>query len=783
MLPTNLQKDAVNKLLTAYNNKIHKIVEFKAPTGSGKTLMATYFISQLLENNLDKKFIFVIATPSQAALPEAFANKINLYKNSLPYTNFSCEYIESPSSSKNTKVERTPSIRVETNKVYIFGKATFGKGRIYTEMEVVNNFIDEIISTNHELIYIRDEAHIGDIKNDGNEKEFEELIQSKASFIIKMTATPKFTYDSELIELKEKDLNDRSLNEGKYLLKSNSNIMITANIDEDDLFNNAISEFKAIKYEYLNNLYEEHNILIKPALLIQVSDEPTDHYQKKIFFNELEKIKATLNANNLSWVKYFGKNDTETSSLKKDFTLEEIARNDSDIDCIIFKVGPATGWDIPRACMLLQLRKVCSDKLTIQTLGRIKRNPMPNLVFNEITNKFYLYSNNPSNTKDINYYKYELKEPFLDEEFPIIEITNKSSINKSIFNENKNKEIKKFLVANKENIIRDLEELFDYDKENESFYFKKISSLVNNKFIYRRISNVFSLCYEFELLKNSKEKYYKYLSESINELYNDIYFKIDLELKGKRIKIKKVYLEYLLLNSFFPYFNKLVKLIFDSMEYCPKYRVKFVKYDPKAFKEIDYTKGFIEGYLDNEKYKNTYLFDTIKNDCINDKDIIILDSKPEEITYKYITEKILELATNNIKVKLWGKNFKQSSVKGEYLDSEFSVHKSYWDFIVKFSNNISLYIEVKSTNDINPNKTSLLKDAYKSYFNNSLKDMFAQAKEEIEPFIISLWYVDTTRNTNQITVENFYDKDIFSDLDSSNPTQLFKNIINFESKK
>ena len=61
--------------------------------------------------------------------------------------------------------------------------------------------------------------------------------------------------------------------------------------------------------------------------------------------------------------------------------------------------------------------------------------------------------------------------------------------------------------------------------------------------------------------------------------------------------------------------------------------------------------------------------------------------------------------------------------------------------------------------------------------------MFAKAKEEIEPFIISLWYVDTTRNTNQITVENFYDRDIFSDLDSSNPTKLFQNIVEFESKK
>lgn len=784
MIPTNLQKDAVNRILLEYNNKKHKTVEFKAPTGSGKTLMATYFISSLLENNLDKRFIFVIATPSQAMLPEAFANKINSYKKYLPYNNFGCEYIESPSSGKNAKLERTPSIKVETSKVYIFGKSTFGKGRIYTELGVIDNFIDEIINTNHELIYIRDEAHIGDIRQDASEKEFEKLIQSKASFIIKMTATPSYSFDSVLVELKEKDLNDSSLNDGKFLLKSDHRIMVDRNIDEDTLLNSAINEFKIIKQEYLNNLYSKNKVLIKPALLIQVSDEPSDKFKKIEFFNELNRIKEELNNHNLSWVKYFGKNDTETSTLNKNFTLEEIAKNDSDIDCIIFKVGPATGWDIPRACMLLQLRKVCSDKLTVQTLGRIKRNPMPELVFNDITNKFYLYSNNIDNSKDLNYYKYELKNTFIDEEFPIIEIVNKSKISKSLFKETKDCKIYNFLKDNKDQIMSDLPYLFGYDSFNNTLYFKKISNIVGDNLVYRKITNVFMFLYEIEMTKINKAKYYSHLQKPINLAYNDIFSKLEIKINNTKFKINKEYLEYLLLNSKFSYFNKLTKLLYESMQYRPEYQVKLVKYNPKEFKEIDYVNNRIEEFLTNKTYSDNYLFETIKNDDESKNNVVMLDSKPEKIVYNYIKEKILEYSKGKINIKLWGKNFKQSTIKGEYLDKEFSLHTSYWDFILKFSNNVSLYIEVKSENDINPEKTILLENAYSDYFKNPLKDMFVMDRESKEPFIISIWKVNTN-NINKIKVTNFYDKEIFSNLDisDSNPDNLIDCIINFEPLK
>lgn len=55
-------------------------------------------------------------------------------------------------------------------------------------------------------------------------------------------------------------------------------------------------------------------------------------------------------------------------------TRQELQKDDSDIDVIIFKFAIATGWNIPRACILSQYRNIQSDNLKIQTLGRVLRN-------------------------------------------------------------------------------------------------------------------------------------------------------------------------------------------------------------------------------------------------------------------------------------------------------------------------------------------------------------------------------------------------------------------------
>ncbi|RJS88028.1 ATP-binding protein, partial [Ureaplasma urealyticum] len=79
-------------------------------------------------------------------------------------------------------------------------------------------------------------------------------------------------------------------------------------------------------------------------------------------------------------------------------SLKEISKKTSNVDVILFKIGPATGWNISRACMLVQLRNVSSKNLSVQTIGRIKRFPNPSfdkneISYNSISNQYFIYSN------------------------------------------------------------------------------------------------------------------------------------------------------------------------------------------------------------------------------------------------------------------------------------------------------------------------------------------------------------------------------------------------------
>lgn len=160
MLLTNLQNEKVDEIVNCFNNG-NKKVYFKAPTGSGKTLMAAGVISRLINTNADKKLLFIIATVTNADLPEQFERKLNEYKADLEYNDFEVEYIQSPSArERRVPKDMQVQIRPEKNKVYIFGKASFGKNRIITEQGVINTFIQEAKQQGYTICYIRDEAHI-----------------------------------------------------------------------------------------------------------------------------------------------------------------------------------------------------------------------------------------------------------------------------------------------------------------------------------------------------------------------------------------------------------------------------------------------------------------------------------------------------------------------------------------------------------------------------------------------------------------------------------------------
>ncbi|MCA6071294.1 MAG: DEAD/DEAH box helicase family protein [Endomicrobium sp.] len=743
---TLLQRQTCEQILDLYDKDKPVKVDFKAPTGSGKTLMASFIISALIEKETTEKFIFVVATPSSSSLPEFFEKKLNKYKSDLPYGKFEAEYIQSPSSAKGDKIEGTPKIIPAQNKVYIFGKASFGKGRIFSERGIINDFILSATDKGFALVYIRDESHIGGKKSDDDEtKKFESLMQGAAKFVLKMTATPDYKDTSaRKVILRESDLNNPSKNDNKFLLKTTPKLLLKYDIEDSEILKDAIENFKKIQSEY-----KTLGLPLRPCMLLQVDNEPTNKEKKKFFLSSLEAIKTELCNNGLAWAQYFGNTDKDSNRVYKDnFTLDEITEPNSEIDIVIFKIGPSTGWDIPRACMLVQLRDVCSSSLNAQTIGRIKRNSYPNLEKNEITDKYYIYSNATELDKDIKVYNYDVKEKFKSEFFAAITIANKKEITKAQATAKLNAAISDYLTTNKNNILQQLNKTF-VKKGNELIY-KKVRYSVNGNEVYSGISNPFIFLKEYKRLVNDN----KFIYDKINKVSDDFYKQ---NIKNEKIcdNSYNALPEYFYIVLFEKYKTELIAVINKHKQFKPIYKVDFLPYDPKSYSEI-----YDGDPITERAPKSNYLFDITNGE----KNRQPLDSKPEKVVFN----KLYDFAEGNEKVRIWAKNLTSSNISGEYLDDDKSVRRSFFDFVVKFDCGACLYIEVKDKNDINLDKTKQLKVAYANYFEKQgQKSLFE------EPLSISVWQV----NNDSITHETFYDKNkINKNLNALTVENLLKTI-------
>ena len=439
---TNTQQNAVNELVNEFDPNNKNIVYFKAHTGSGKTFMIANVINDITKKYFGEKLLFVIATLSSAELPQQMKNNLEDYKYYLDFGIYlNIEKVDSPSNSKtNNKSDATHSIIAEKNKILIFGTSSFGKNKIFTEEGVFDAFIDQIKNEEYKLIYIRDEAHYGgetntakskylDLYNDNieNEKQisstkdeaikFEARMQQIAQYVIKMTATPNNKQFKQIV-ITDKDLEQDNIKllKPNYCQNEDIKSLGVDTLSNKDILEIACNKFKEVKAKYIDKINEPSLAGINPAMLIQVRNKHSNEITDSQFDEEINQIISIVKSKGLTYAIYFGddkfSNKFQTTNIREKVDLKSISQNNSDIDVIIFKIGPATGWNIPRACMLVQLRNVSSDTLNVQTIGRIRRNPNPSFPDDElikinpnsISKNYYVYSNYEKKKREWSYY-------------------------------------------------------------------------------------------------------------------------------------------------------------------------------------------------------------------------------------------------------------------------------------------------------------------------------------------------------------------------------------------
>ncbi|MBP7845871.1 MAG: DEAD/DEAH box helicase family protein [Candidatus Pacebacteria bacterium] len=376
------QNTAIKKLLSRSKELLaqsgEKKVIFKAPTGSGKTIMTAEFLKQLIDDKEIKTPLSFIWTAPRKLHTQSKEKLEKYYEDTraLECSNFEDltdkQIVENEIlflnwESINKKDKNT--IVKENEKEFYLGK-------------IVENTKDE----GREIVLIIDESHhhaTSDISQD--------LISDIAPRLtIEVSATPVISNPDEIVSVPLEDVKIEGMIKKSVILNPNfKNVLSGDNLKTTlaDGTDAMVLEEGIKKRAEIAKAYKEAGIDINPLLLIQLPDRKTQaEDQVKNDVVRILKDKYEMTTEN-------GKLAIYLSEEKEN--LENIAKNNHETEVLIFKQAIALGWDCPRAQVLVLFRDWKSLTFSVQTVGRIMRMPEPDTGHykQEILNHGFVFTN------------------------------------------------------------------------------------------------------------------------------------------------------------------------------------------------------------------------------------------------------------------------------------------------------------------------------------------------------------------------------------------------------
>lgn len=365
------QEDAKNalveiiktRLLTAANGEPALL---KAPTGSGKTIISGSVISELASDDaLDLGFIWlapftlqqqslrslraVIGTSQKLSGRDELASSKFIGRNEIAFLNW---------ASLNKNEANLIKGSEDRDAFKTICKATRDQGR--------------------QIIAVIDESHHS--SETLISQEIKEMIGARVIF--EMSATPSIksreaTYEVPRQEVVEAGLIRTSVRINDGIAKRSSY--------KDDALDKALLDLAVEKRKELAAAYKKAGSDVNPLLLIQIPDGAAGEEAMKAAADRLEKKhKITYATGRLGrWL-----SDDRTFAPDD----PELIGNNGKVDALIFKQAIATGWDCPRAQVLLKLRDPGkSGKFEVQTIGRLMRMPERKHYPDDALNQAFVY--------------------------------------------------------------------------------------------------------------------------------------------------------------------------------------------------------------------------------------------------------------------------------------------------------------------------------------------------------------------------------------------------------
>lgn len=381
---------------------------FKSPTGSGKTIMMAQFLKDLVGDpqfDADKAFLWISFSEDSYS-----QSKHKLYR-----------YYGGAGEINLLDLNDLNRAKLEKNNVFFINwqkiKASTKEGRKLrretetTEFDrgIFDEFIVRTQKEGRELVLIIDEAHT----QTGTElaKEVVDLIDPR--IIVRVTATPENVPTAEDVQnrvagyvgVNRQEVVEAGLIKEKIITQTEEDLSKIAKkeIDQDNL----LLELAYKKRQELLKAYKKVGVKkINPLVLTQL---PNDDKARK---ETLDKSKEEIVKD---FLKDKGVKDNEIAvwlSEKKE-NLDEIEQNSSDIGFLIFKQAAATGWDCPRAHILVMFREIKNPTFHTQTVGRILRMPQAKYYDEPGLNIGYLYTNYARNQIQMPDNKQGKNKPFI----------------------------------------------------------------------------------------------------------------------------------------------------------------------------------------------------------------------------------------------------------------------------------------------------------------------------------------------------------------------------------
>ncbi len=387
----NYQKTTVDKLIKISKMLLEKdgarVCVFKAPTGSGKTIMIADFLKNLASEQLPAKYAFLWISGNN--LHQQSREKLEAYLEPSRYTFSYLDEIESNELRENeiafvnwhslTKQDRTT------------GEYTNLFMRDNEDDRNLRTFITNTKEKGLQIILIVDESHYH-YWSEKSQGLVQDVINPKLT--LEVSATPKLEPTSE----------DVSNGDAGFVSVKFEDVIEAGVIKSEVVINKEIGKYKdfrlvadevilssaIMKQEELTKLYEKEKADINPLILIQLPNESAT-------ISALDKTKLEFTE------KYLKENydiTVENGLLgiwlsERKENIETISKNNDKVRVLIFKQAIALGWDCPRAQILIMFRDIKSATFEIQTVGRILRMPEVKHYAIDELNQGLVYTNLP----------------------------------------------------------------------------------------------------------------------------------------------------------------------------------------------------------------------------------------------------------------------------------------------------------------------------------------------------------------------------------------------------